>query len=98
MFKGEVKTSLRAGGSEHRMSRRVDIGTQFSQFTTDPKYRWESRLYTANCLGFTIRELNEKGRETWGQGFQWSYRQVREAIMRGRLEWARRMELIGLGS
>jgi len=96
MFKGEIETQRRPGGSEHRLSRRIDVGTQFSQFTQDPKMRWEARLYVANCLGFSIRHLTANGRKTWGQGFVWNYRQVREAIILGRLEWTKRMASIGL--
>lgn len=91
-LRGEVQESLRGDGFELSMSRWIDVGTLLDRFLGDAVWHWESRLYTANALGRSRKELTVHPPSGFGPA---SYHRVRTFIEAGRAEWTRR--LVGAG-
>jgi hypothetical protein len=76
------------GGSERRISRRVDVGVLLAHFTTNPRWRSSAGYYIANVLGYSVRELAEKTGASRSAVGRW--------ISVARVEWSSRLEAAGL--
>jgi len=90
-FVGEVRMAPRKGAYDDRMAKQFDLRNQFEEFINDPKMLWPARIYVANCLEYSIRELVAIAPETWGEDAPATMWGVRKNIEAGRSEWSRRL-------
>ncbi len=54
LLKGEVQTSVRAGGFENKNARAVEIGYVLSRQLGQQKWKWDTRIYVATVMGHSI--------------------------------------------
>lgn len=107
LLKGEVSRQARvrgdrvssvpqrsAGGSERRISRRVDIGVLLDAFMRE--CRPGARYYVSNALGYSIRELAAEAHLAWAGYPELSRSEIGRLIGAARLEWSTRVEVAGL--
>lgn len=86
IMKGEIQRSIRFDGFELKNARQFDIGCQLDRFLKN--HEVEAHLFVANAMGFSIRELCEKGPERWPTwGLSWSFRSVRDKVNDGSAIW-----------
>lgn len=61
IFKGEVQKSIRTDTFERLNARWIDVGTQIHRLINDPLWKWDAKLYIANVMGFSVRQLMKDG-------------------------------------
>jgi len=108
-LKGEISCSARvrgnrvvnvpqrsAGGSERRISRRVDVGVLLARFLADPAWRQRGRYYVANTLGHPLRALELEAHVAWAGFAPASRSSIGRMVAEARVEWSIRLEVAGL--
>ncbi len=86
IMRGEIQRSIRFDGFEMKNARQFDIGRLLDRLLR--KHEVEGHLYVASAMGFSIRELCEKGPERWPKwGISWSFRCVRDRVNDGNAIW-----------
>jgi len=109
ILKGVVSTQVRvrgnrvtnipspsAGGSERRISRRVDVGVLLASLLSDPQWKRAARYYVSNALGYSVRQLAEECHFHWPGFPAVSRSSVGRMIVMARAEWTRRLENAGM--
>ncbi len=90
-----VDSTPRPGSAERALALYVDLGTTIDRFRRSRRWLWHARVYLAAALqpSWSIRQLTQEAADFWPHApFAWRRDRVREMVVEGRAELARRFE------
>ncbi len=91
LFKGEVQTSKRVHTFDGPNGRYFDIARLLFLFLTDPQWKWNSRMYVAYTMGWTIRRLVSEFHVHYPKAPLVQRSQINEKVIQARMEWETRL-------
>jgi len=95
LLKGAIQSSLDAGRFENQISRYVDISAELGRMLDSRRWKWPTRLYIANVLGWSQLEILNQGPKIWPRSpVDWTVWGVRSAVKEARSEWTERLTRI----
>ncbi len=92
ILKGEVQRSTRPGDFGSSNARYFDIARLLHVFLRDGRWQWDARLYVANVLGHSVRDLSVRFPAAFTDApGAFGKSVVAERIKSAREEWDRRL-------
>ncbi len=92
ILKGEVQRSIRPGDFGSANARYFDIARVLHHFIFDKRWQWDARLYVANVLGHSARDLSVRFPAAFEDApGPFSQSSISRRINVARTEWDRRL-------